>query len=86
MTEEFNEFGKKLRKYRKQRGFNQLDLELCANMAPGSISRIENQKINPSKETLYRIAIALNLNESELFDLFCIQELIMNKISPGILT
>lgn len=79
MREEFNEFGKKLRKLRKQKGLNQLDLELCAGMAPGSISRIENQKINPSKETLYRIAIALNLNEKELFDLFCLRELIIDR-------
>lgn len=41
---------------------SQLDLEMTINSSPGSISRIENGKINPTKETLHKIADALCLN------------------------
>ncbi len=55
------EVGKKIRHLRKISGLSQMQLEVAANAAPGSISRIENGKVNPSKETLNNIANALNL-------------------------
>ena len=58
--------GDKIRYFRKRAGLTQGGLELKINLAPGSISRIENNKINPTKETILDIAKALKLNSLEL--------------------
>lgn len=52
---------------------SQLALEVAINLSPGTISRIENGIINPNKETILKIAKALNLNGVETASLFGIQ-------------
>lgn len=69
---EFNisECAKLLKKYRKERGISQLELEILAELNHGTISRIENQKTNPSKETLLKVASVLGLSQTELTNIF----------------
>lgn len=55
---------------RQKHKISQMQLELQANLCLGTISRIENEKINPTKETLIRIAKALDLNADEILMLF----------------
>lgn len=57
--------GEKIRKFRKRAGMSQLDLEVAIGAAAGSISRIENGEVNPTKETLSRIANSLSLKPSD---------------------
>lgn len=64
--------GEKIRFFRKRAQVSQLDLELLANIGEGSICRIEKNVINPSKETLIKIATALDLSAIEtgyMFDI-----------------
>ena len=61
-----NTLGNKIRVFRKLKGFSQLDLELSIGASTGTISRIENNDINPTKETIHRIAKVLKLNNIEL--------------------
>lgn len=60
-----NTVGKKIKEFRKRSGLSQMELEIEVNAAFGSISRIENGLINPTKETLLAIADALQLNFME---------------------
>ncbi|MBL8014999.1 MAG: helix-turn-helix transcriptional regulator [Candidatus Doudnabacteria bacterium] len=53
--------GQKVQNFRKRAGISQLELETLIDAAPGSISRIENGKVNPNKETLLDICDALRL-------------------------
>jgi len=62
--------GQKIRNFRKRAGMTQMDLELAVGMANGGISRIENGKVNPSKETLLKIGNILKLNSQEMGELF----------------
>lgn len=57
--------GRKLYAFREDRKFSQSRLEVEAELSFGTISRIENGLINPTKETLYKVSNALNLNSSE---------------------
>lgn len=61
---------KLLKKYRKEKGISQLGLEILAELNHGTISRIENEKTNPSKETLLKIASVLELKFQELLEFF----------------
>lgn len=61
---------KLLKKYRKEKGISQLQLEILAELNHGTISRIENEKTNPSKETLLKIASVLKLAPDEAYYLF----------------
>lgn len=70
----FMKYGIKVRKYRQRNGYSQLELECLCDFASGMISRIENLNINPTKETLIKIAKALRLENSEVIDLFCLSE------------
>ncbi len=56
-----NTLGNKIRVFRKLKGFSQLELELATGTSTGTLSRIENSDINPTKETVMRIAEVLNL-------------------------
>lgn len=83
--------GEKIKYYRLRAKKSQLDLELETGLSTGTISRIENGNINPTKETLSRVAEVLKLKPSEvayLLDLhiFSIYELIeaIEKISNAI--
>jgi transcriptional regulator with XRE-family HTH domain len=62
--------GQKIKKYRTRSNMTQLDLELAIQASQGSISRIENGQINPTKETLINIIKVLNLNVFEAANLF----------------
>lgn len=66
--------GEKIRNYRTQRQFSQLDLETEAGMANGSVSRIEHGSTNPTKETIADIALALKLNAHEIANLYGIDD------------
>lgn len=57
--------GRKLYAFREDRKFSQSRLEVEAELSFGTISRIENGLINPTKETLYKLANALGLNDTE---------------------
>lgn len=57
---------KLLKKYRQERCISQLELEILAELNHGTISRIENEKTNPSKETLLKIASVLQLEIEEI--------------------
>lgn len=83
--------GEKIKYYRQRSSKSQLELELETGLSTGTISRIEKGVINPTKETLSRIAEVLKLKPSEvayLLDLhiFSIYELIeaIEKISNAI--
>lgn len=62
--------GDLLKEYRKRSGLTQLDLEISIRAANGSISKIEKNKINPTKETLLKIANTLDLSKEEKMKLF----------------
>jgi transcriptional regulator with XRE-family HTH domain len=64
-----------VKQFRVSRGVSQLELEISTGLSFGSVSRIENSRINPTKETLYKIATALELNEEELIKLFAIDSI-----------
>lgn len=49
---------------------SQLDLEIAIGAGQGSISRIENGQVNPTKETLNKISKILNLKPYEIHELF----------------
>jgi transcriptional regulator with XRE-family HTH domain len=57
--------GKRLREYRLRAGMNQLELECAIGAASGSLSRIENGTVNPTKETLFKIMDILNISGYE---------------------
>jgi transcriptional regulator with XRE-family HTH domain len=89
MTEQ--SLGQKIKKYRNRVKLTQLELELAINSAHGSISRIENDSVKPTKETLSKIAKALKLKSNEVADLLGLkiltpEELILaiNEISSSL--
>lgn len=68
-----NQTGQRIRQFRKAAGITQIELELRINASFGSISRMENGLTNPTKETLFLIARALNLNAYQTAELFGIE-------------
>lgn len=62
--------GEKIKNYRQRAGVSQMDLELAIDAAFGSVSRIENNKVNPTKETLISISKTIGLSTNEIADLF----------------
>ena len=62
--------GQKIRKYRLRSGKSQLELELETGLSTGTMSRIESDSINPTKETLGKISLNLGLNSFETASLF----------------
>jgi transcriptional regulator with XRE-family HTH domain len=58
--------GAKVKYFRARGGLSQLELELAIGAAQGSISRIESDKVNPTKETLEKISQVLHLSSYEL--------------------
>lgn len=61
--------GQKIRNFRFRANMSQLELETKIDASPGSISRIENGIINPTKETLSKISNVLNISPIEIADL-----------------
>lgn len=72
--------GQKISAYRKNAKMSQLDLEIAINAGQGSISRIENDQVNPTKETIMLISKALNLTDEQIASLFN-----LNVIDPALL-
>jgi len=62
--------GFRIKQFRKRAGLSQMELELRINAAFGSVSRMENGITNPTKETLFAIANALELTSIETASLF----------------
>lgn len=62
--------GQKIREFRTRAGKSQLQLEVEIGAAPGSLSRIESGKTNPSKETIFTISKSLNLTDRQISYLF----------------
>lgn len=79
MEPEINKYGNRVRSLRRKRRLTQGALELRAELAFGTISRIENNKTNPSKETLYKLASALEVSLSEAIELFLIDKVLKPK-------
>ncbi len=65
--------GQKIRKFRKRAELSQMELELEIGASPGSISRIENGQVNPTKETLYTISNILHLTSKETMEIYGIK-------------
>lgn len=58
-----------IKAYRKSRGFTQQQMAECAGLARSHISSLEQGIGNPSLESLYSIAVALDIDiESLLAD------------------
>jgi transcriptional regulator with XRE-family HTH domain len=62
--------GQKIRHFRERAGLSQLKLEMEIGASPGHLSRIENGRIEPVKETIVDIAYVLKLNTFEIASLF----------------
>ncbi|MBN1332046.1 helix-turn-helix domain-containing protein [Candidatus Dojkabacteria bacterium] len=58
--------GRRIKYFRKRAGMSQMELELAMNASAGMISRIESGKVNPSKESVRKVAEILNMNPNEL--------------------
>ncbi len=58
--------GKIIRKIRMEKGISQLSLGLAINNDASYISRVENNKKEPSLKTLVKIAHVLEIEPSEL--------------------
>jgi DNA-binding XRE family transcriptional regulator len=65
--------GELAREFRIRLNLSQLDLECIIDSPAGTISRLENNKINPQKETLHKLASALELSREETMELFGIK-------------
>lgn len=72
--------GQKIRHFRKRAGYSQMQLELDIEASHGSISRIESDKVNPTKETIVDIAKTLELETIEIASLFGINLLNHNHL------
>lgn len=68
-----NRLGQKIRNFRLRLGLSQFKLEELIDASPGSISRIENGDVNPTKETLLKIMEVLQLSSKEGASLFGIE-------------
>lgn len=70
MIEDYSlyELGQRIVYLRKKRGMSQLDLSIDTGLAPSYLSELERGKRNPSVKILERVAIALEISLSELFE------------------
>ena len=60
--------GKRLRKIRVEQGLTTIELGMRANISQGMISRIENDRANPTIDKVVSLARALNVPVSKLLD------------------
>ncbi|MDQ6985183.1 MAG: helix-turn-helix transcriptional regulator [Candidatus Dojkabacteria bacterium] len=61
-----NTTGHRLKSLRLLRQSSQVEIEMNARLSSSSLSRIEHNQINPSKETIFKIAEALDLTTREI--------------------
>jgi transcriptional regulator with XRE-family HTH domain len=66
-THLLEQFGKRLKHLRKEKGKTQLDIEVATGINNGDISRIENGKTNIEFITIAKLAEALDIEMFELF-------------------
>ncbi len=66
--------GKAIRKIRKEKGFSQLKLGLEIGNDSAFISKIENNKREPSVKTIVKIAEALDVHPLIVFEEFFKEE------------
>jgi len=66
---EVEKFGAKLKFLRRKRGFSQLDLEIQSGINRTEISKIENGLKNIEFLTIVRLAVALEVEISDFFDI-----------------
>jgi len=74
-----NTVGQKIKNFRKRSGKSQFELELDIDASPGSISRIESGEVNPTKETIKKIAVTLELSSAETGELLGVEILGMDQ-------
>lgn len=65
-----NSLGQKIRSFRKAVGISQQELEIAIETSFGTISRIEHNQTNPTKETLLKIISTLNIGPYDAASLF----------------
>ncbi|CAM9212515.1 helix-turn-helix domain-containing protein [Acinetobacter bereziniae] len=66
MSELTIQFGRLVRKYRKERNMSQEQLALLCNMDRSYLGRIERGEVNPTLEKIYELSNALQIKASEL--------------------
>jgi len=57
--------GRKIKYFRNRAGLSQFALELGIDTSSGTISRIENDEVNPTKETIIKISKILELTHNQ---------------------
>ena len=62
--------GKRIKEMRESKGISQLDLvgKMSGEIDPTNISRIEKGRTNPTVYTLFRIALALEVQPRDFLD------------------
>ena len=71
-----NEFGEKLRKFRKEKGYSQENLARVIGKDIATISRFESGVLLPNAEEIYLMCNELEIDEYELFNS---KDFLMNK-------
>lgn len=66
MSELTIQFGKLVRKYRKERTMSQEQLALLCNMDRSYLGRIERGEVNPTLEKIYELANILKVSPESL--------------------
>lgn len=65
---DLQKFGKRLKGLRRERDLTQLELAEILDMSPNFIGMIERGERNTTVENVFRIARALNVKPSNLFE------------------
>lgn len=65
--QEIGQFGLRLKSFRENKGWSQLDLEVASGLNRTEISRIENGLKNIEFFTIVKLAIALEVNLVDFF-------------------
>ncbi|MDC5262799.1 helix-turn-helix domain-containing protein [Acinetobacter baumannii] len=66
MSELTIQFGRLVRKYRKEKNMSQEQLALLCNMDRSYLGRIERGEVNPTLEKIYELAGLLDLDAKDL--------------------
>lgn len=65
---DLQKFGKRLKRLRRERDLTQLELAEILDMSPNFIGMIERGERNTTVENVFKIARALNVKPSNLFE------------------
>jgi transcriptional regulator with XRE-family HTH domain len=65
-TDIFDKLGERIKFFRQRAGMKQMEMEMELDFSTGMISRIESDLVNPTKETVFKIANLLNLSKLEV--------------------